>query len=189
MSRKYLTDLKMSIDDEFPANLPLTRKAIVQVKGGMTIQDIPLPPVQPLNILVKTVAVALNPTDYKTAQNFPSPGATVGCDFSGIVIYIGEEAARNPQPWKVGDRVCGPIHGSNPIDHAGGAFAEYVQTPADLVMRIPDSISWEDGAAIGGTGHGSLCLGLWEYLNVPGRPEKPAKDPEYVLVYVRTLLK
>lgn len=176
----------MSIGDERPEGLPLTRKAIIQVKGGMEIQDIALPPVEPLNIVVKTVAVALNPTDYKTAQNFPSPGATVGCDFAGTIVYIGNEAAKRPQPWKIGDRVCGPIHGSNPIDHAGGAFAEYVQTPADLVMRIPESISWEDGAAIGGTGHGSLCLGLWEYLQAPGRPDNPAKEPEYVLVYART---
>ena len=167
--------------------LPSTRRAIVQgtteyARG--TIEDIVIPELGVDEILVQTVAVAINPTDHKMPTNFPSPGAIIGCDYAGVVIAVGN-GVQGESSVQVGDRVAGAVHGSNPIDHTDGAFSEYVRTSADLVFVVPKTMSWEDAAAIGGTGHGSLCLVLWRDLNLPGTPQSPSEMPEHVLVYVR----
>jgi len=167
----------------------MEQKAIVQLPGGgFGVKCVILRKLLAGEVLIKTVAVALNPTDYKSPKRFPSPGAIAGCDFAGTVVALGDATRRDEQPLCLGDRVCGPIHGSNPTDHTSGAFSQYIYTTVDLVLKIPDSVSWEEGAAIGGTGHGSLCLALWEYLNIPGRPEAPAAEPEMILVYACSVL-
>ncbi|KAF2185496.1 GroES-like protein [Zopfia rhizophila CBS 207.26] len=162
------------------STLQTKRRAIVQGEAGSkTIRNVPIPSISPSEILVKTIAVAINPTDHKMPDSFPSLGAIVGCDYSGIVVKVGSETSG----LRVGDRVAGAVHGSNPIHHEDGAFAEYIKTSADLVYHVPGIFSWEDAAAIGGTGHGSLCLAFWGALDLPGRPEAPSTKPEYVLVY------
>ena len=173
-------------DGTRPALLPPRHKAIVQGPGGTPtiVPSAPLPTIEPDMILVKTVAVALNPTDVKMHANFPSPGATVGCDFAGVVVRVGAAvAASRWSPLQVGDRVCGAVHGSNPVDHQTGAFAEYVRAAANLVLKVPDGMSFEDAAALGGVGHGTLSLALWDCLALPGSPDRPAEKPVHVLVY------
>lgn len=58
-------------------------------------------------VLVKTKAVALNPTDWKHIDFIPTKGATVGCDYSGVV----EEVGSLVQGLQLGDRVAGFTHG------------------------------------------------------------------------------
>jgi len=166
--------------------LPPIRRAIVQGDTRQAcgvIKDLAVPKLGKDEILVRTIAVAINPTDHKMPANFPSPRAIIGCDFAGIIVAAGSDVRGNFSV-QVGDRVAGGVHGSNPVDHTDGAFAEYVRTSADLIFLIPTTMSWEDAAAIGGTGHGSLCIVLWLVLSLPGTPEVPSKVPDFVLVYV-----
>lgn len=206
-----------------PPRLTTSQSAIIQVNGGALriAQAQPLPVLSPSQILVRTAAVALNPTDYKMHANFPSPGATVGCDFAGTIVALGSDilasslstsssspssssplsspssSSEQQQKYpalKIGDRVCGAVHGSNPIDPSTGAFADYVHTEGDLVLRVPDSVPWEQAAALGGIGHGTLALALWRSLGLKGTPDLPLEgkkqaddgeeeDGQYVLVY------
>lgn len=164
-----------------PAKLPETQQVITQDAEGRLVNSImPLPRLLTGMVLIKTAAVALNPADYKMPKYFPSPGATSGLDFSGTVVRVSYPISA---PIQVGDRVCGAVHGSNPIDHATGAFADYVRVDADLLLKIPTSMTWERAAAVGGVGHGALCIALWESLGLPGRPEKPTTIPLPVLVF------
>ncbi|MCJ1477278.1 hypothetical protein MMC13_005949 [Lambiella insularis] len=164
-----------------PSAPPATQRAIVQAaKGTLIVSNTPLPPLLPGWVLVQTAAVALNPADHKMPANFPAPGATAGWDFAGTIVRVCPPLAA---PLRVGDRVCGAVHGSNPSDHETGAFAEYVRAEADLLLKVPGSMAWGPAAALGGVGHGTLCIALWESLGVPGRPEKPAAEPQHVLVY------
>lgn len=166
---------------ETPPNLPATQQAITQdADGKLVISNTPIPQLSAGMVLVKTAAVALNPADYKIPTYFPSPGATSGMDFSGTVVRVSYPISA---PLQVGDRVCGAVHGSNPIDHATGAFADYVRVEADLLLKIPTSMAWEPAAALGGVGHGTLCIALWESLGLPGRPEKPTTKSLPVLVF------
>lgn len=86
-------------------------KAIQIIESGRAelITDAPIPKLRDDYILVKTAAVALNPTDWKHVDFLASPGARVGCDYSGVVEQIGSKIQNGID---VGDRVMGMIHGS-----------------------------------------------------------------------------
>ncbi len=86
-----------------------TQKAVVHVEKGVSEvrSDVPVPKVQDNFIIVKTKAVALNPTDWKNIENTPSKGAIAGCDYAGIV----EEIGNGVTDLKVGDRVAGFARG------------------------------------------------------------------------------
>ncbi|KAK8038624.1 zinc-binding dehydrogenase family oxidoreductase [Apiospora rasikravindrae] len=134
--------------------------------------------------MVKTVAVALNPADYKMGAAFPTPGAIIGMDFSGVIAQIHPATETGLQ---IGDRVCGVVHGSNPGDPTNGAFAEYIRARADLLLRVPQSLSMEQAATLG-VGLMTNALSLWAedalaLESVPATPETPAERPLPVLVY------
>lgn len=73
------------------------------------VHDAPIPKLRDDYILVKTAAVALNPTDWKHIDELATPGATVGCDYSGIVQEVGSAVSKDLKP---GNRVAGLVHGS-----------------------------------------------------------------------------
>jgi NADPH:quinone reductase-like Zn-dependent oxidoreductase len=162
----------------------LSQTALIQGPDGKPVisHNIPLPAILPTEILIKTIAVGLNPMDYKIPTNFPSPGAIIGCDLAGTVASIGSEVAHLTRPLNVGDRVCGGVHGSNALDHESGAFAEYVKADARLVFKIPDSMSWEEAATLG-VAIKTVSLSLWRSLRLEATPERPTENPFPVLVY------
>jgi NADPH:quinone reductase-like Zn-dependent oxidoreductase len=87
-----------------------TQKAVVHVSKGVSElrNDVPLPKIPADNwLLIKTKAVALNPTDWKSFHNKPSPGAISGCDYAGVV----EEVGKAVKGYKVGDRIAGFVRG------------------------------------------------------------------------------
>jgi NADPH:quinone reductase-like Zn-dependent oxidoreductase len=98
------------------------------------------------------------------------------------VVAIGPEAARASK-FRLGKRVFGAVHGSNPMDLQSGSFAEYVAIDIGFLFRVPDYVSFETAAAIGGTGLGTLGLALYRFLGLTGTPWHPADKEEYVLVY------
>ena len=161
-----------------------TQTAIVQAKepvGSLLLkEDSPLPELLQGQVLVETAAVALNPCDWKIPTNFSCPGAVDGSDFSGTVVALGPNLARD---LKIGDRVAGAVHASNPLNPTSGAFAEYLAAWADQVWKMPNSMSWEEAAAIGWCVVGTLGLAMFRSLKLPGSPEQPAQKNVYVLVY------
>ncbi|KAI9035219.1 zinc-binding alcohol dehydrogenase family protein [Aspergillus affinis] len=163
--------------------IPQLQRAIVCLSNGELghVRDAPIPPIAPDMVLVRTAAVALNPTDYKMFANFPTPGAISGCDFAGTVAAVGSAASSR---FKVGDRVCGGVHGANPADLAVGAFAEYVGATADILAAIPPHLSFTDAAAIGGAGPATMALALRDELGLAIDPcACSERKDEFVLVY------
>lgn len=124
------------------------RKAIVIKSRGdaSLVSDSPIPALRDDSILVKTVAVALNPTDWQHIDGEGPLGGTVGCDYAGTVVAVGPKVAKS---FATGDRVCGFIHGSNGDHHEDGAFAEYAIAKGDLQIPIPNGMSFEEAATLG----------------------------------------
>ncbi|KAI3394644.1 hypothetical protein diail_2454 [Diaporthe ilicicola] len=156
-------------------------RAIIQDATGKPtiVQDAPVPALRPGDVLVKVVAVALKPSDYKMGAAFPCPGASVGGDFAGRVVDMmpGDDDgdARNGR-LRVGDMVCGQVHDSNPADPGTGSFAEYVRAPADLVLRVPDGVAPFRAATVG-TPLLTSCLSLWgSALGLSASPAHPAAE-------------
>lgn len=73
-----------------------------------SLLKIPIPILRDDYILVRTVAIALNPTDWTTLDAKGDNGTLVGCDYSGTVLEVGKAVTKN---WKIGDRVAGFGHG------------------------------------------------------------------------------
>ncbi|EPS29079.1 hypothetical protein PDE_04028 [Penicillium oxalicum 114-2] len=167
-------------------SLPSQQTVIAEDETGKATiyHDAPLPIPEPHMVLVKTIAVSINPCDWKMPSRFPAPGARIGCDFAGIVLSIGPEAARIRRDLRIGDRVCGGIHGSNPIDLPSGSFSQYVAAHADLLLKLPNKLSFAQGAVLGGSVFATLWIALYESLGLEGTPDMPLQDdPPPVLVY------
>jgi NADPH:quinone reductase-like Zn-dependent oxidoreductase len=162
--------------------LPKIQTAIItqdDLKLGVS-EDVPPPQLfEPGMILIKTMAVGLNPTDFKMPSSFPSPGAIDGCDFAGTIIKLDPGVTR---PLKLGDKVFGAVHGANPKCHQSGAFAEYVAADAEHVFLMPEGMSWAKAAGMGGAAIGTVRIALYQSLGLAGTPEKPAEKPTYVLL-------
>jgi NADPH:quinone reductase-like Zn-dependent oxidoreductase len=156
-----------------------SQKAVVHVEKGVSElrSDVPLPKVQDNFIIVKTKAVALNPTDWKSIENSPSKGAIAGCDYAGVV----EEVGNGVKDIEVGDRVAGFARGGDPADHSNGAFAEHIKAKAGIHAKISENMSWEDASTLG-VGITTVGQGLYQALGLPLPPAK-VSEPTSVLIY------
>src|SRR4051812_18457775 len=106
-------------------------------------EDAPIPEPSEGQVLVRVQAASVNPIDYKLASgvykdrmplNFPwIPGG----DFSGVVEVVGP-GVTGPQR---GDAVYGDTPG-------GGAYAEFVATPAGMVAPAPGKLSPVEAASV-----------------------------------------
>ncbi|KAG7661607.1 IFR1 [[Candida] subhashii] len=88
-------------------------------RNSSKIKEVPIPTIKDNQILIKTIACALNPFDFRSLD-FQEKGAILGCDASGIVVEVGEDI----EDFKVGDHVSTFINSFIVKDI--GAFAEYV---------------------------------------------------------------
>lgn len=96
-----------------------------------------IPTIKTGELLIKVHNAAVNRTDIIAREgkvnNLESP--ILGVEVSGEVI-----ATSGADDFNIGDRVMGLVN--------GGAYAEYVAMPADRAMRIPDTMSFTEAAAI-----------------------------------------
>ncbi|EPS98830.1 hypothetical protein FOMPIDRAFT_90485 [Fomitopsis schrenkii] len=154
-------------------------KAVVIRKGGIVaVQDHLVPSVNDDDILVKVVAVAQNPSDWKFLNTSSNVGTVLGTDWSGEVVQRG----KNVEIPELGAHVAGMTIGGTFVDC--GAFAEYVKMPAELTWTVPRGTLTHEGAA---TISGGLCTAA-QCLYHPGRlglvePPDSVSRPEWVLIY------
>lgn len=117
-------------------------KAIVinKVDQSLSYTDVPNPVLKDGEVIIETYAAALNRADLLQREgNYPPPA---GCpEWPGLeVAGIIKEVAKDVKKWKVGDKVCALL--------GGGGYAEYVSVPAEMVMPIPNGLSYAEASAI-----------------------------------------
>jgi NADPH:quinone reductase-like Zn-dependent oxidoreductase len=144
---------------------------------AVVVTDAKKPELKPDYLLVKTHAVALNPTDWKHV-GFVNDPVVVGCDWAGVVEEVGSQVTKS---FKKGDRVYGVNHGSNQSAPEGGSFGDYLVSKGDLTLKIPDGMDFTDAAALG-MGISTVGQGLYQALGLP-LPDQPAKEKFSVLIY------
>ncbi|KAF7936234.1 uncharacterized protein EAE98_002453 [Botrytis deweyae] len=131
------------------------------------MQRIPIPRLRDDYILVKTIAVAINPTDWQTVDEKSSPRTKgpmlLGCDFAGIVVEIGKGVEKE---WSGGERIAGMAHGGNDIEPGDGTFATYIVVKGDVAFHIPDTINFEEAASLG-VEVTTVALEFYKYLSLP----------------------
>ena len=153
--------------------IPKTMKAaIFEQYGGPEVlryADVPVPQLARGEALVKVHAVALNGYDLmaRAGRYKPNKGKfphILGGDFGGEIAALGPETVSD---LPIGARVtswwilpCGRCeqcmagyHNRCARDyrylgaHVPGAYAQYVKLPADHLIPLPDSVSYEQAAA------------------------------------------
>lgn len=104
------------------------------------IKNIPIPSSIPKGkILVKAIAYAFNPTDWKHPVYGMTPkGAVLGSDFSGIVEAVGSEV----EGFSKGDYVGGWAHGG--YEKGIGGFQDWVLADPPLVIKY-DKLQLDQG--------------------------------------------
>lgn len=145
------------------------------------VTDRPTPRLRPGYLLVEVKAVAMNPTDYKHIDTWNHKGLLSGCDFAGVVNQLGSGYSKD---WKVGDRICGFVHGANELECEDGAFAEQIVVKADIGLRFPDSMSFEEAATLGvGVITVGQALFMEMGLNHPTAAGVAQGTEEFILIY------
>ena len=140
------------------------KAAVIEQQGGIENivyrdWDDPMPGAD--DVIVRVKACGLNHLDIfvrRGMPGFPVPMPFIsGGDIAGEICALGD----NVSDWSIGDRVT-----LNPDTHEGmigeqliGGLAEMVRVPAQNLLVLPDSLSYEQGAAIPiayGTAHRML---------------------------------
>lgn len=111
-------------------------------ENGSLVQvaEVPKPTIDENQILIKTIAVAVNPIDWKHIDHgLGGERAISGSDASGIVEAVGSSV----KGYEVGDIVSTYLHGSIRSDR--GAFAEYViGYPYETIKYAKDGFQDEE---------------------------------------------
>jgi len=156
-------------------------KAVLATGKGLEfvkIEEVPIPEPGPNEIRIKTKAAAFNPVDQLIAglgvfvQSYPT---ALGCDAAGVVDAVGSEVKN----FQVGERV---------FCHSGigypnhGTFAEHFIMKSELVGKLPESCSFEQGStfSVAALTAGFALFGTLK-LPLPSHTEK--KHGEFFLVW------
>lgn len=142
------------------------RAAVVQSFGAkVELAEIPRPLPEKGQILVRILAAAVNPFDWKVADGILKGKAphvfplVLGNDAAGIVEACGEDVHQ----FAVGDTVFGQfLH----MPLGEGPYAEYARVPAtNLLMRLPEGLDIHQAAALPTAG--MTALQLVETIDAP----------------------
>lgn len=144
-------------------------KAVVKTKrgkGNIEMQQVERPTYKDDEVLIRIKAIGVCGTDYHiyTGEYDTVPPLIIGHEFSGEIDEIGKDVKN----LNIGDRViselsvnsCGIcrycktgnaqlcLEKKAPGTHINGAYADYIKMPANLVHKISDNISFEEGALV-----------------------------------------
>ncbi|WP_405169731.1 NADP-dependent oxidoreductase [Paenibacillus sp. FSL H8-0280] len=140
-------------------------------KEELVEQEVNKPKAEANQVVVKLEATSINPIDWKLREGYLKEmydwefPIILGWDVAGVITEIGSNVSK----WKVGDRVF-----SRPDTTPFGSYAEYTAVDEHLLAKLPDSISYEEAAAVPLAG-----LTAWQVLFTHG----DLKEGETVLIH------
>ncbi|MFN3705957.1 MAG: zinc-binding dehydrogenase [Thermoflexales bacterium] len=132
---------------------------------GFALREVPMPELKPGHVRVRVRAVGICGTDipiFEGVRRVPYP-LIPGHEFAGEI----EAVADDVHGWQPGDRVavglvigCGTCPACRAGEesrcpqiteigiHINGAFAEHVLAPVSALHRLPDHLTFADGASV-----------------------------------------
>ncbi|GLA32383.1 hypothetical protein AnigIFM63326_011527 [Aspergillus niger] len=146
------------------------------------IQNAAKPKPGPGEVVIKNVAVAINPVDWKIQSlgrylnQYPF---VLGQDAAGFIEDVGSGVTR----FKKGQRVIAHCYGLLTQDPAHGAFQLYPVTAESLVAEIPESLTFEQAVVLP-LAVSTASAGLYrkDYLNLPFPEADDVKSTDKVLL-------
>lgn len=135
-----------------PTARSVMRAAWYERKGParevLTVGELPIPEPGPGEVRVRVAVSAVNPTDTKSRglwrgqTQMPFPRIIPHQDGAGIIDAVGPGV----EPARIGERVW--IYEAQ-WQRPFGTAAEYVVVPDGNAVRLPDGVSFADGACLG----------------------------------------
>ncbi|SFI74899.1 alcohol dehydrogenase catalytic domain-containing protein [Amycolatopsis sacchari] len=115
------------------------RTVVINAQGGFRLEERPDPVAGPGTVVVRVRAAGLNAADLQQARgDYPAPPGwpadVPGLEVAGEVEQVGPGVTGVA----AGDRVMALV--------GGGGHAERITVPADLLLPVPDGLSWEEAA-------------------------------------------
>jgi NADPH:quinone reductase-like Zn-dependent oxidoreductase len=117
--------------------------------SALEVGRLPTPPVPPRHVRVRVAFATVNPVDllfragaHTHLLEAEQPPWIPGMEFAGFVDNLGQSHRPDLAP---GDPVIGLV---SPRRKAGGAQAQYVAVPADLVVAAPDSLGLAEACTL-----------------------------------------
>lgn len=163
------------------SSIPSSVTALVINDNKVRVAKHAAPKIRDSYVLAQVDCIALNPTDWKhISRKIAAPNGISGCDFSGTVVEVGPGVSKS---LKAGDRIAATTHGANFTHDDDGCFAEYAVAKGDLVVKIPDSLSFEQAATFP-LGVATVGQGLYQKALKLKLPTEPTTGQEWVLIYV-----
>lgn len=102
--------------------------------------DVPRPVPGDNDVLVKIHAASMNALDYRSMRMGIIPKNKIfGADIAGVAESVGSLVT----DYCPGDKVAADISGCGL-----GGFAEFVAVPQSVLVKMPESVSFEDAAAL-----------------------------------------
>ncbi|MEG0481137.1 MAG: NAD(P)H-quinone oxidoreductase, partial [Clostridium sp.] len=101
------------------------------------VVDMNIPKLKEGELLIKVHSAAVNRTDIITREGKVGylENPILGVEISGVVTEISGKSS-----FSIGDRVMGLVN--------GGGYAEFAVMPSDRAIKVPDSLSFDEAAAI-----------------------------------------
>jgi L-iditol 2-dehydrogenase len=134
--------------------------------GNMALLEAPVPTPRENEVLIEVKAAGICGTDIHIKHDaYPYwPPVIMGHEFSGVIVEVGREVSG----YRVGDRVVAEPHTlacgrcelcrtanihlcaakRSPGWGIHGAFARYLVMPVHLLHRLPDTLTFEEGAVV-----------------------------------------
>ena len=124
--------------------MPSKMKAIVMDKFGspdvLHLGTVERPAPDDTQVLIQVAATSVNRPDIVQREgNYPPPPGesdVLGLEIAGTVIELGKDVT----DWRLGDRVVALV--------GGGGYAQFAIAYADHLIRIPESMSFQEAACI-----------------------------------------
>ncbi|MEN9657847.1 MAG: hypothetical protein RL571_1312 [Pseudomonadota bacterium] len=111
----------------------------------LQLENVPMPQINPDDVLIRVHAAGVNPVDWKIREGYLQSimshemPLTLGWDVAGEIVALGEQVTG----WKIGDAVY-----SRPDIGRNGAYAEFVAVRASEIAKKPQSLDWQQAAAV-----------------------------------------
>jgi len=117
-------------------------------KDGIILKNVPEPVCGDNDIVIEVYCVGICGSDlhiWRDEKEHKEP-VTLGHEYSGKVIAAGDACTHI----KVGDRICGDLETLNGRigTHVDGAYAPKLAIPESLAHKLPDNVSYEEGAMV-----------------------------------------
>ena len=111
----------------------------------MRVGEIPTPNAGPGEVRVKLAASGVNPSDVKAragSRKIAWPQLIPQSDGAGVIDQVGDGVAKS----RIGERVW---VWNGQWKRAFGTAAEYIAVPSKQAIKLPDNVSFEEGACLG----------------------------------------